>query len=312
VALQGKKTAGSPDEWLLEPIDAPPDEAERGAEARDFVLDQGEQEDSRSQPEPIAAEDAQWLMEPNGYRNGQGTARTEPVEKETATAPAEPEGPGDGTALEEERHRNADLARRVTELEADLRSQAEEAEGTLARVLAEREAEFAAALRERDEALNERRAELEDQFSRRYEERKSGLTEEFDRKQAELEEHLTALEMRLDVREEELREQASRREAKLENRIRELQEQLADARLGTNEAERSKRPRRRASGGNGNLDVNEVSFEQLRELGLSITQSARVIAYRDTRGGFDSLDELDEIPGLPKETRSTLKDLLSF
>jgi DNA uptake protein ComE-like DNA-binding protein len=36
-----------------------------------------------------------------------------------------------------------------------------------------------------------------------------------------------------------------------------------------------------------------------------------VIAYRDTRGGFDSLDELDDIPGLPKETRGTLKGLLT-
>jgi DNA uptake protein ComE-like DNA-binding protein len=51
-----------------------------------------------------------------------------------------------------------------------------------------------------------------------------------------------------------------------------------------------------------------MSFEQLRELGLSVTQSARLIAYRDTRGGFDSLDELDEVPGLPKELRRTLRD----
>lgn len=117
--------------------------------------------------------------------------------------------------------------------------------------------------------------------------------------------------MRLDVREDELREQASKREAKLENRVRELQEELADARLGTNEAASSKRSRRHRAARNGVLDVNEASFEQLREVGFSITQSARVIAYRDTRGGFDSLEELDEIPGIPRETRRSLKELLS-
>jgi hypothetical protein len=72
---------------------------------------------------------------------------------------------------------------------------------------------------------------------------------------------------------------------------------------------------RSLQGGNrlpGSGPVHSPSFEQLRELGLSVTQSARVIAYRETRGGFDSLDEPDEIPGLPRETRVTLKGLLSI
>jgi DNA uptake protein ComE-like DNA-binding protein len=320
VPSQGKNSAGSAADWLLEPTDPGPAETEPATSADDFVLDENKRAEPRKQPEPVATDAAQWLVEREEHKNGRGTEKeAEPADEEAAKPVPDPVKRADSgearaaeRALDEERERNADLARRISELEAELRAQSERAEATLSRTLDEREAEFAAALRERDEALNERKSEFEDQVSRRYEDRKSDLTKEFDERQAELEGQLTTLEMRLDVREEELREQAGRREAKLENRVRELQEQLADAKLGTNEAPSSKRPRRRSAGKNGELDVNDVSFEQLREVGLSITQSARVIAYRDTRGGFDSLDELDEIPGLPKETRGTLKDLLTL
>jgi DNA uptake protein ComE-like DNA-binding protein len=64
--------------------------------------------------------------------------------------------------------------------------------------------------------------------------------------------------------------------------------------------------------GNGKLDLNEASFEELRELGLSVTQSARLIAYRDVRGGYESLDEIDDVPGLSEQTRGDLKDQLKL
>jgi len=60
------------------------------------------------------------------------------------------------------------------------------------------------------------------------------------------------------------------------------------------------------------LHANDASFEDLRRLGLSVTQSARVIAYRDLRDGYESLDELDEVPGLPKELRRKLKAQLTL
>lgn len=69
-------------------------------------------------------------------------------------------------------------------------------------------------------------------------------------------------------------------------------------------------PTKRASR-NGKRDVNEVTFEDLRELGLSITQSARLIAYRDLRGGYTSLEELKEIPGISKETLAGLRAQLT-
>jgi DNA uptake protein ComE-like DNA-binding protein len=177
------------------------------------------------------------------------------------------------------------------------------------------------ALRERaDKALAEREAEIKERLDKRYDERQADLDEQFERRQTEFEDQLAALEQRLDAREAELLEQAARRQEELEGRIDELESALAEARQETTprsnaapppemlQDEKPKPSRRRADTSNdGDLDINEASFEQLRELGLSVTQSARVIAYRDTRRGFDSLDELDEVPGLPKEVRAELR-----
>ena len=62
-------------------------------------------------------------------------------------------------------------------------------------------------------------------------------------------------------------------------------------------AEEKAKPRRRG----GPLDVNKATFEQFRELGMSVTQATRVIAYRERQDGFDSVDDLDAVPGLPKK-----------
>jgi DNA uptake protein ComE-like DNA-binding protein len=47
-------------------------------------------------------------------------------------------------------------------------------------------------------------------------------------------------------------------------------------------------------------NLSTVEFGQLRGLGLSATQAKRVLRYRDERGGFRSLDELDQVPGFSK------------
>lgn len=80
-------------------------------------------------------------------------------------------------------------------------------------------------------------------------------------------------------------------------------------------ARRSQKERRRPARGpaqprpsNGHqLDINAVGFEDLRGLGLSVTESARVIAIRDVRNGFDSLKELDDLADLSKDVVSKLK-----
>jgi DNA uptake protein ComE-like DNA-binding protein len=55
------------------------------------------------------------------------------------------------------------------------------------------------------------------------------------------------------------------------------------------------------------LNLNEATYEQLRERSLSVTQTGRVLAYRDRVGGFTSLDELDSIPGFPHSFLEELK-----
>ncbi len=55
------------------------------------------------------------------------------------------------------------------------------------------------------------------------------------------------------------------------------------------------------------VDLNSATYEQLRELDLTITQAKRLLAYRERRGGFDSLADVDDVPGFPDEVRDELK-----
>jgi helix-hairpin-helix protein len=59
------------------------------------------------------------------------------------------------------------------------------------------------------------------------------------------------------------------------------------------------------------LDLNQASFEQLRSLDLSRTQSHRVLAYRKRLRGFESIEQLDDVPGFPKRIRDQLKHRLT-
>ena len=38
-----------------------------------------------------------------------------------------------------------------------------------------------------------------------------------------------------------------------------------------------------------------------------MTQATRVLAYRERLGGYSSLDDLDEIPGFPKDFLARIK-----
>jgi DNA uptake protein ComE-like DNA-binding protein len=176
----------------------------------------------------------------------------------------------------------------------NLRSELERRENELDQTLEKREAEFVQGLREIEEAFNERRSKLG--------------------------ERAAALEKRLEAREAELREQAAQRE-ELEGRIDELEAALADAKRKppakpmATESETRQTTAERSPLSTGTtegvgLDVNSATFEQLRDLGLSVTLSARIIAHRDTRRGFESLDDLDWIPGIPSETRAALRSQL--
>ncbi len=58
------------------------------------------------------------------------------------------------------------------------------------------------------------------------------------------------------------------------------------------------------------IDLNSATFEQLRELGFSVTQSTRVITYRERQGGFSSVNDLDEVPGMSRSFRDQVKTKL--
>ncbi|HEX8958943.1 MAG TPA: helix-hairpin-helix domain-containing protein, partial [Solirubrobacterales bacterium] len=57
----------------------------------------------------------------------------------------------------------------------------------------------------------------------------------------------------------------------------------------------------------GQIDLNTVSFEQLRAEDLSVTQATRLLAHRERLGRFQSVDDLDHIPGIPQEQVEDLK-----
>jgi hypothetical protein len=57
----------------------------------------------------------------------------------------------------------------------------------------------------------------------------------------------------------------------------------------------------------GRLNLNQASFADLRALNLSGTQSRRLLAYRQRIGGYQSIDQLDDIPGFPSAVRERLK-----
>jgi DNA uptake protein ComE-like DNA-binding protein len=61
------------------------------------------------------------------------------------------------------------------------------------------------------------------------------------------------------------------------------------------------------AGSGPSISLNSVSFEQLRTQGLSVTQATRLLAHRERIGSFQSLDDLDEVPGFPKDQLEDLK-----
>ncbi len=62
----------------------------------------------------------------------------------------------------------------------------------------------------------------------------------------------------------------------------------------------------------GKLNINQATYEDLRGLKLSVTQTGRVLDHRNSLGGFKSLDELDEIAGFPRDLLTELKRKLTL
>jgi DNA uptake protein ComE-like DNA-binding protein len=71
------------------------------------------------------------------------------------------------------------------------------------------------------------------------------------------------------------------------------------------------RPQEAASQAGGR-DINRMTFEDLRGLGLSINQAARLVSQRDARGGFDSLEDLNTLYGFPRDQIEALKQAVTI
>ncbi len=62
----------------------------------------------------------------------------------------------------------------------------------------------------------------------------------------------------------------------------------------------------------GRLSIATVTLDELRALGMSGVQAKRVIDYREHAEGFESLDQLDRMPGFSEALLAHLKDRLTL
>ena len=84
----------------------------------------------------------------------------------------------------------------------------------------------------------------------------------------------------------------------------------ADGRGGRGGAQDEPAPDDEFPAQEGPVSLSEADFDELRGLGMSITQAKRVIRYREERGGFQTLDELDRVPGFPRNFLDSVKERL--
>lgn len=61
------------------------------------------------------------------------------------------------------------------------------------------------------------------------------------------------------------------------------------------------------AGSGATINLNTVTFEELRGEGLSVTQATRLLAHRERLGRFNAVDDLDQVPGFPEEFLQALK-----
>lgn len=58
-------------------------------------------------------------------------------------------------------------------------------------------------------------------------------------------------------------------------------------------------PTAQAKAPGGPVSLSKASLEELREIGMSVTQARRVIRHREAHGGFEPVDDLDVLSGFP-------------
>gem|GEM_PF-1193075 len=64
--------------------------------------------------------------------------------------------------------------------------------------------------------------------------------------------------------------------------------------------------------GSDSINLNSATFEELREAGLSVTQATRILAYRERFGGYNSVEDLEKVPGFPADLIESLRGKLTI
>ncbi len=60
------------------------------------------------------------------------------------------------------------------------------------------------------------------------------------------------------------------------------------------------------------LDLNSATVEQLEQLpGIGPSKAADIIAYRQNLGGFDTIEQILEVPGIGEATFERIKDMIA-
>lgn len=59
------------------------------------------------------------------------------------------------------------------------------------------------------------------------------------------------------------------------------------------------------------VNLNSGTKDELRSLGMSLTQTRRVIEYRERSGGFSSVDDLDHVVGFSRDFLERMKQRLT-
>lgn len=154
-------------------------------------------------------------------------------------------------------------------------------------------------------------------------ERATARLEQVERRAAEAEERAERAERLASVKAEEatraqhLREvlarigAAERRASTAEERVRRAVDEAAQPLPGLEPPapETAFEPRSPAAVSQA-FPLNDVSYDELRSLGLSVTQAGRLLAHREQLDGFESLEDLDTIPGFSHTELDQLKQRL--
>jgi DNA uptake protein ComE-like DNA-binding protein len=213
--------------------------------------------------------------------------------------------------LEQERLAKAELIERNDTRLKEIEAQAQAA--------AERVSAAERQLREETERL---RADAEARIARKTEEARREIEEEAGERVVESERRALAAEEQLETIQADANKRSSEMRAAAADWLRGRAEALrreGEARARGGAAEKTARDtaisetHRWTAGAlqeaptEKKLSLSTASFEELRAVGLSVTQTQRVIEYREKNDGFNSLDELDSVPGFERSLLVELK-----